>query len=267
MSHEVDIYLNELPQVTGAGHYHVDSLWKHIDRNVPIHVLIFVLEGTLYVSEEGKSYEVPKHHMIILKANSQQSGLKYINPGSNWLWVNFLPIELGHKHSEIVTLPKVMSFGSPHTVEIRLRNLLEINDRNEPYKQQLLNGALYRIQMYLLNQAQMRRLQGAKRLISPKVINLLKAQVSEGLDTQVIAKDLDLNYSYISRKFKEETGETVKRFYLTLRVNEAIKLFQTTNLNVAEISNALNFPNPYHFGRVFKMIKGVSPGAYRKQLY
>lgn len=267
MSHEVDIYLNELPYVTGAGHYHVDSLWKHVDRNVPINVLIFVLEGTLYVTEEGVPYEVPKHHMIILKANKQQSGDHYINPGSHWLWVNFVDVSDEDSLGEKVTLPKVMPFGSPYSMETRLRNLIEINDRNEPFKQQQLNGALYRIHMYLLNQAQMHDAKASKRLISPKVITLLNQQVFDRLDTESIAKSLDLNYSYISRKFREETGETIKRFYLTLRVNQAISLFQSTNLNVAEISNQLNFTNPYHFGRVFKMIKGVSPGAYRKQLY
>lgn len=267
MSHEIEIYLNELPFVTGAGWYHVDTLWKHVDRKVPIHVLIFVLEGTFYVTEEGIDYEVPKNHMIILKANKQQTAYKYMEPGAHWLWVNFQEIKTSKVSKETMTIPKVMVFGRPHTLELGMKKILEIERSKEPFKQQQVNGSLYRLFMLMMVQAQMGSSEIYKKSLGPKVIEILKRQVSDVFDSKEIAKELDLNYSYISRKFKEETGETVKGFYQTLKVNEAILLFQSTNMNVAEISHHLNYPNPYQFSRVFKQIKGVPPSAYRKQLY
>lgn len=267
MSHEIEVHLNKLPEVTGAGHYYVDGLWKHIDRKVPIHVMIFVLEGTFYVKEEGIPYEVPKHHMIILKANKQQTGYKYIKPGAHWLWVNFQDIELSDDDYEKIALSKIMSFASPYKFEMAMKSIIELNRRNEPYKQQQLNGHLYKLFLSMVAQSQMTSPKSSRKYLSPKVIDLLRDQLFDVFDTQAIAEQLAMNYSYISRKFREETGETVKNYYLTLKVNEAIRLFQSSAMNISEISDHLAFPNPYQFSRVFKKIKGISPSAYRKQVY
>lgn len=267
MSNEVEIYLNELPFVTDVGWYHVDVMWKHVDRKVPINVLIFVLEGSFFVTEDGIDYEVPTGHMIILKANMQQTGYKYINPGSNWLWVNFLATEEIITGKEAMTVPKVIALGNSHRVELLMKYMQEINSGNEPFKQQQLNGSLYRLLMDVMVQCQLKASKTSKRSLAPKVIEILGRQVDEAFDSEEIARELDMNYSYISRRFREETGETVKRFYMTLKINEAISLLQNSAMNVAEISDQLKFPNPYQFSRVFKLIKGVAPSAYRKQLY
>lgn len=275
MSHEVEIYLNELPFVTRVGWYHVESLWKHLERNISEHILIYVLEGTFYISEDGIDYEVPKNHMIALKANMQHSGNQYIAPGSNWLWIKFQDINDPNKNDlnkiqarkKTIKLPKVMSFANTNSVVLRMKNILETTTRNEPYKQQQLNGSLYKLFMLMMAQIEMKTPTIPKKSLAAKVIIILKKQVVEGFNTEEIARELNLNYSYISRKFTQETGETIKRFYLTLKVNEAISLFQSTTMNVAQVSETLNFSNPYHFSRVFKQIKGVPPSSYRKQLY
>jgi len=267
MSNEIPIYLNELPMVASAGWYRVDSPWYHVDRNVPVNFLIFVLEGSFSVVEDGLPYEVPKNHLFFLKANKHQTGHKLIESGANWLWVSFEDIDPSGSDKEIMTLPKTMGFQDPHKFQLMISSLYHTQQRNEPFKQQQLNGRLYRLFTYMLLQAQMTSPSSTKRSLSLKVIDLLQKQLFTGFDSQAIGSSLDMNYSYISRRFKEETGETVKGFYLTLKTNEAIRLFQTTSLNIAQVSDRLGFQNPYHFSRVFKKIKGVAPGAYRKQLY
>ncbi|WP_246354138.1 helix-turn-helix domain-containing protein [Paenibacillus phytohabitans] len=42
---------------------------------------------------------------------------------------------------------------------------------------------------------------------------------------------------------------------------------RTSSYNVSEISEALGYPNPYYFSRVFKKVLGESPSSYMKHLY
>lgn len=64
------------------------------------------------------------------------------------------------------------------------------------------------------------------------------------------------------RAFAREKGITPYRYLLTLRVIEARSLLAGGESPV-EVADKLGFADQAHFGRVFKDITGVSPGAYR----
>lgn len=78
---------------------------------------------------------------------------------------------------------------------------------------------------------------------------------------------MEMNYCYIGRLFKAETGVSINQYYMKLKVNQAINLLHTSELNISQISDRLNYPNPYYFSKVFKKITGMSPKAYKKHMY
>ena len=56
------------------------------------------------------------------------------------------------------------------------------------------------------------------------------------------------------------------QYILSIRINNAVSLLETTDYNVTEISNIVGYDNPLYFSRIFKKQKGVSPSEYRKTL-
>ncbi|WP_139653346.1 AraC family transcriptional regulator [Raoultibacter phocaeensis] len=64
------------------------------------------------------------------------------------------------------------------------------------------------------------------------------------------------------RAFTREKGITPYRYMLTLRIIEARGLL-ASGAGPAEVAGALGFADQAHFGRVFKDITGIAPGAYR----
>ncbi len=48
---------------------------------------------------------------------------------------------------------------------------------------------------------------------------------------------------YLSRHFREETGDTLMHYILTMRIQEAQKLMTTTDLKVYEIAEKVGFKN------------------------
>lgn len=70
---------------------------------------------------------------------------------------------------------------------------------------------------------------------------------------------------YLSRKFREETGESINTYIKIVRVERAKMLLTTTQLSIQEISERLCFGTRSFFDDTFKKIVGIPPAAYRAQ--
>ncbi|PKG21588.1 helix-turn-helix domain-containing protein [Niallia nealsonii] len=85
----------------------------------------------------------------------------------------------------------------------------------------------------------------------------------EELKLEVIAKQLNISPSYLSNKFKEETGETLKAFIQRKKIEEAKNLIVYSDLSVSEIYSVLNFHDQSYFIKVFKKLTGLTPKQYK----
>ena len=68
---------------------------------------------------------------------------------------------------------------------------------------------------------------------------------------------------YLTKKFKEETGFTVRNYVKYARMERAKILLSSTKLSVEDISAQLGSRS--HFSREFHDIVGSTPIAYRKR--
>ena len=97
-----------------------------------------------------------------------------------------------------------------------------------------------------------------------KAINYCKENLSEKLDSRILAKHCSISHIYLNQLFKKELGLSCSKFILQLRCDEADKLLLNTGLSAAEVAFQCGFATPNHFSRIFSQIKGQSPGKYRK---
>ena len=80
----------------------------------------------------------------------------------------------------------------------------------------------------------------------------------------VVSNHISMNYSLFSYVFKQYTGHNFVNYLKNLRVNEAKRLLEETDLKVNEISGKVGYNNEKHFMKIFKNTCGVSPTEYRK---
>ena len=97
------------------------------------------------------------------------------------------------------------------------------------------------------------------------VANYVQHHLSEAITAQDIAKFLYLSRPYLSRKFIEETGESLTNFILKAKTEEAKRLLLYTDRTTAAIGMYLGFSSQGHFARVFKKYTGISPREYRRR--
>ena len=97
------------------------------------------------------------------------------------------------------------------------------------------------------------------------VANYIQRHMSEPITTERMAEELFLNRSYLSRKFKEETGETLTAFIQKEKTEEAKRLLRYSDKSLTAIGSYLGFSSAGHFSRVFKDYVGSTPSEYREK--
>lgn len=78
-----------------------------------------------------------------------------------------------------------------------------------------------------------------------------------------IAEALGVSESHLSRIFKKETGESIQKYSMHMRIERAENLLKYSEASLTEISEYLCFSFQSHFGKVFKVYKNMTPKQYR----
>lgn len=86
------------------------------------------------------------------------------------------------------------------------------------------------------------------------------------LNMAVVSNAISMNYSLFSYTFKLYTGSKFVDYIKEVRIKEARNLLETTELKVNEISQRIGYDNEKHFMKIFKLVCGVSPTEYRKNM-
>lgn len=86
------------------------------------------------------------------------------------------------------------------------------------------------------------------------------------LSLSTIVGALNINDSYLSKKFTQETGKTITTYIIEIKLDYAKSLLQIQqDLEIKEICYQLGFDSISYFSRLFKKYTGISPSEYRKQ--
>ena len=69
---------------------------------------------------------------------------------------------------------------------------------------------------------------------------------------------------YLSKQFKNETGENLKTYINMYRIQKSKELIAGSNRNLNDIAQEVGFIDSNAFIRVFKQCEGITPGKYRE---
>lgn len=85
------------------------------------------------------------------------------------------------------------------------------------------------------------------------------------LDTEMIAKQLNMSRSTLHRRVKSEFNIGVNEVIRDYRLRVAVKLMDNVNYNVDELAICVGFNSTSYFCKAFKNKYGTSPKRYRDQ--
>ncbi|MFB9327869.1 response regulator [Paenibacillus aurantiacus] len=81
----------------------------------------------------------------------------------------------------------------------------------------------------------------------------------KGLKLQEIADAVYVTPNYLSFLFKKSMGCNLWDYVTRLRMEEAKRLLQSTDMRRYEVSDYVGYDSPEHFGKLFKKFFGVNP--------
>ena len=97
-----------------------------------------------------------------------------------------------------------------------------------------------------------------------QVIYYLHLHYKEDLALADIARQLYYNENYLCSLLKAQTGQSFIDLLHEVRIFHACKLLKATDNPINEIAFDVGFNSLETFFRVFRNLKGISPGKYRK---
>ncbi len=91
---------------------------------------------------------------------------------------------------------------------------------------------------------------------------IVKHYQDSSLNISTIAEDMRRNPKYISRVFKEETGEGILDYINCYRIRQAREIMAAGKCTVDEVAEQVGYANSRSFRRAFAKITGDTPGKY-----
>ena len=108
----------------------------------------------------------------------------------------------------------------------------------------------------------------ASNLPRAAIVNSLMQYMNENYMNQIsletISKKIYLSPAYISKVFKEETGETPINYLIKIRLSKAREMLMTGGLSVKSVARAVGYDDAYYFSKLYKKYHGIAPSRVRK---
>ncbi len=99
-----------------------------------------------------------------------------------------------------------------------------------------------------------------------RIINYLNENYEQKISLEQIAHNMYLSPVYISKIFKEETGESPINYLIKIRLEKAKDiLLNADSSSIKNIANQVGYDDVYHFSKLFKKYYGISPLYYKKR--
>lgn len=86
---------------------------------------------------------------------------------------------------------------------------------------------------------------------------------NNGITLEMIAEEFNISASYITRFFKDQTGDSLMRYIDKKRMDRAKELLKNTELKLSDIVEQCGYVDKVNFIRKFKKYESITPMQYR----
>lgn len=98
------------------------------------------------------------------------------------------------------------------------------------------------------------------------IVDYLTAFYMENTTLSALAKKLHLSLPHLSKKFKDEIGQSYVEYLHTRRITESCRILSTSDNTIESIAEFIGYSDSKKFREKFKEIMGISPREYRRRV-
>lgn len=102
-----------------------------------------------------------------------------------------------------------------------------------------------------------------KKYVVKQIKKYLEEHYQEKISLDTIAQNMYLSTFYISKLFKNETGDTPINYLIQIRMEKAGKIIKEGKAkSIQDVAAMVGYEDAYHFSKLFKKYYGMSPSSY-----
>lgn len=257
--------------ITDIGYYphaycHYRSRQK---EEVKEYVLIYCVEGEGWFELEGKKQVVRANQFFILPEHKAHAyGCGGENPWTIY-WMHFNGAKADF-FSKGFDQPTDISPNDNSRIKERLNLFEEIfSCLNRGYSKNYMLYATTSLFHFLGSMKFMGEYRDSnvgrrERMdVVEKAIHYMQENLNKKVVLQDIAREVKLSVSYFANLFFEKTGYSPLRYLTHLRIQEACRYLDSTDMKMNQISPLVGVEDPLYFSRLFAKTMKMSPSEYR----
>lgn len=244
--------------------------------------LTIILSGKGKYYVEGGTYDVEAGDIIIcnpgvhhrnIVVNKEEPTVEFFTGFYGYHFKNMPPESIVLKDGGYVLR---MSSDAKHEVMKQCYEMLAENEARQIGKYFMLKAHLMQILLLMMRQivgVPQQKQKGCnfesynKSYAVKKIVNYLNENYEQKISLDQIAHNMYLSPVYVSKIFKEETGESPINYLIKIRLEKARDILGNEDAgSIKSIANAVGYDDVYHFSKLFKKYYGISPQNYRKNV-
>lgn len=252
---------------------HPSSYWFHPDSGRVLHEfqIIYITKGEgIFESAHCRRMKVNSGTVILLFPEEWHTYKPARETGWDTYWIGFNGDNMQKLIKNNFFTPKypILKIGFMEQIILLFKQGIEIANYQKTSYQQVLAGitSLMLGSLYYLEKNNSFR---DKEIISQinKARMIMRENTDQNISPEVIAKRLNISYSWFRRVFKEYTGFSPAQYQMEIKLQKSKEFLTSTNMPIKEIAYELNFESLSYFITFFKRKIGLSPQEYRKKVH
>lgn len=97
------------------------------------------------------------------------------------------------------------------------------------------------------------------------LLSIIETSYSERINVQELANRMNVNRSYLTELFRQDTGMSIKQYLMEYRLQRVLLRLQSPERTIKSIALECGFEDPLYLSRVFRKRFGLSPVDWRRK--
>lgn len=151
-------------------------------------------------------------------------------------------------------------------IEGIFRRIEQEYQHHDSFSGKLQRQALYELLVFLIRLKESRpsaAISNREDTVIEKAAQYICEHYQEPLTLQTVAQEVSMSREYFSQRFKKMTGFGFCEYLNEIRIANAVKLLNTTQMTITEVAYSCGFNDSNYFATVFKKSKGMNPKKYQ----
>lgn len=263
----------EITDIYSLFEYHFDNNWNFEGESHDFWECVYVIDGEIRVSGDGRVYTLKSGEMIFHKPMEfHKLSLLGLNEANVFIFsYKANGILVAYFFDKVFTLSEsqknivfeLLTYLRNNNVSPKEKTDKEFwylyNKENDKTYLQTVANYLQILLLSLSNGGKTAELETTPdAVILRNAVNFMKSNLASQVNAEEVAKNANTSLSTLKRIFAKFVGIPIHRYYLILKIQYATELLQSGK-SVTETAYTLGFSSQSHFTKIYKKIAGKNP--------